>query len=38
VRGLLAVPPGVDEEAYQRAGYVAALEVARRTYGPLSVR
>lgn len=36
VRGLLAVPPGVDEEAYQRAGYVAALDAARRTYGSLA--
>jgi dihydroorotate dehydrogenase (fumarate) len=36
VRGLLAVPPGVDEEAYERAGYVAALDAARRTYGSLA--
>lgn len=34
-RGLLAVPAGVDQSAYERAGYVAALEKARRTYGDL---
>ena len=34
-RGLLAVPAGVDQGAYERAGYVAALEKARRTYGDL---
>ena len=33
VRGLLAVPAGVDQGAYERAGYVAALERARTTYG-----
>lgn len=33
VRGLLAVPGDVDPTAYERAGYVAALEAARRTYG-----
>jgi dihydroorotate dehydrogenase (fumarate) len=32
-RGLLAVPVGVDRGAYERAGYVAALAKARRTYG-----
>jgi len=32
-RGLLAVPVGVDQSAYERAGYVAALERARQTYG-----
>ena len=38
-RGLLAVPAGVDQAAYERAGYVAALEKARTTYGDLgSVR
>ena len=31
----LAVPAGVDADAYQRAGYVAALNSARRTYGGL---
>ncbi len=34
-RGLLAVPAGVDEAAYERAGYVAALERARERYAPL---
>ena len=34
-RGRLAVPVGVDRGAYERAGYVAALEEARRTYGDL---
>ncbi|MBK8447359.1 MAG: dihydroorotate dehydrogenase-like protein [Micropruina sp.] len=34
-RGLLAVPAGADATALQRAGYVAALENARRTYGAL---
>lgn len=34
-RGLLAVPAEVDTEAHERAGYVAALEKARRTYGDL---
>ena len=29
----LAVPVGVDQSAYERAGYVAALAKARRTYG-----
>jgi dihydroorotate dehydrogenase (fumarate) len=33
LRGRLAVPSGVDPSAYERAGYVAALEKARRTYG-----
>jgi len=28
IRGLLAVPPGTDEEAYERAGYVNALRAA----------
>ena len=34
-RALLAVPADVDPNAYQRAGYVAALDAARRTYGDL---
>jgi dihydroorotate dehydrogenase (fumarate) len=34
-RGLLAVPEEVDTAAHERAGYVAALERARRTYGDL---
>ncbi len=36
LRGLLAVPVGVDQTAYERAGYVSALEKARSTYGDLS--
>jgi len=35
VRGLLAVPTDVETTAYARAGYVSALEKAKRTYGPL---
>ena len=35
-RARLAVPTGVDPDAYQRAGYVAALDTARRTYGALN--
>lgn len=39
LRGRLAVPVGVDRDAYERAGYVAALEQLRRTYGdPLAAR
>ncbi len=34
-RGRLAVPVDVDRDAYQRAGYVAALDAARSTYGAL---
>jgi dihydroorotate dehydrogenase (fumarate) len=34
VRGLRAVPPGVEAAAYQRSGYVAVLETAQRTYSP----
>ncbi len=33
VRGMLAVPTDVDETAYERAGYVAALEKAKQVYG-----
>ncbi|GGL29153.1 dihydroorotate dehydrogenase-like protein [Phycicoccus endophyticus] len=36
VRGRLAVPTDVDASAHGRAGYVAALERARRTYGDLA--
>ena len=36
-RGRLAVPTGVDQTAYERAGYVAALERARHTYGDVVV-
>lgn len=32
-RGLLAVPVDVDADAYERAGYVAALERAKQVYG-----
>ncbi|MEL4505544.1 dihydroorotate dehydrogenase-like protein [Luteococcus sp. H138] len=32
-RGLLAIPADVDADAYERAGYVAALEKAKATYG-----
>ena len=32
-RGLLAVPLDVDADSYERAGYVAALERAKATYG-----
>ncbi|MEO9138213.1 MAG: dihydroorotate dehydrogenase-like protein [Jatrophihabitans sp.] len=35
LRGLLAVPPGVDEAAYERAGYVDVLQTAGRDYGRL---
>jgi dihydroorotate dehydrogenase (fumarate) len=35
LRGKLAVPPGADETAHERAGYVAALRAANaRAYGP----
>ncbi|MDO5736696.1 MAG: dihydroorotate dehydrogenase-like protein [Propionibacteriaceae bacterium] len=34
-RGLLAVPKDVDASGYERAGYVAALEKAKNTYGSL---
>lgn len=35
MRGLLAVPGDAEANAYQRAGYVAALEKAKTTYGSL---
>jgi dihydroorotate dehydrogenase (fumarate) len=35
-RGRLSVPRDVDGTAYERAGYVAALEHARETYGGLA--
>ncbi len=35
MRGLLAVPAEVDAGAYERGGYVAALEQARGIYGDL---
>jgi dihydroorotate dehydrogenase (fumarate) len=35
LRGLLAVPPGADQTAYERAGYVSALREANETtFGP----
>ena len=34
VRGLLSVPLGADEEAYERAGYVGALRAANSGCGP----
>ena len=34
VRGLLAVPDGTDQAAYERAGYVTALQAANKGYGP----
>jgi len=34
VRGLLSVPAGTDEAAYERAGFVTALDAANRGYGP----
>jgi dihydroorotate dehydrogenase (fumarate) len=33
VRGLLSVPPTIDETAYERAGYVTALQEAQEAYG-----
>lgn len=33
LRGRLSVPAGVDQGAYERAGYVTALAKARQTYG-----
>lgn len=35
IRGLLALSPDIDTAAYERAGYLAALEKARRTYASL---
>ncbi|HHT13127.1 MAG TPA: diguanylate cyclase, partial [Propionibacterium sp.] len=34
-RGLLAVPADAAADAYERAGYVSALEKAKATYGSL---
>ena len=34
LRGRLAVPPGVDQAAYERAGYVSALRAADSSSGP----
>ncbi|MDO5501109.1 MAG: dihydroorotate dehydrogenase-like protein, partial [Propionibacteriaceae bacterium] len=36
MRGLLAVPADADQTAYERAGYLAALEKAKQTYAPMS--
>ena len=35
IRGLLAVPADAAADAYERAGYVSALEKAKATYGTL---
>jgi dihydroorotate dehydrogenase (fumarate) len=35
MRGLLSVPPDVDPDEYERAGYVSALEKAKTVYGSL---
>ena len=34
VRGMLAVPAGGDQAAYERAGYVGALRAANTAQGP----
>ncbi len=34
IRGMLAVPAGEDEAAYERAAYVSALRAANDAYGP----
>ena len=34
VRGLLAVPAGAHGSAFERAGYLTAIEESTRTYGP----
>ena len=35
LRGLLSVPPGIDEAEHERAGYVGAMQAANRsTDGP----
>ena len=38
VRGRLAVPADADATAYERAGYVAALERGRSTHSSLGIR
>lgn len=35
MRGMLAIPAGADATAYERAGYVSALEKAKQQYGAL---
>ena len=34
VRGMLALPAGTDEAAYERAGYVRAMQAANSSRGP----
>jgi hypothetical protein len=34
VRGLLSVPHGSDQAAYERAGYVTVMRAANRSHGP----
>jgi hypothetical protein len=34
VRGMLALPAGIDEAAYERAGYVRAMQAANSSRGP----
>jgi dihydroorotate dehydrogenase (fumarate) len=34
LRGLLALPPGTDETAWERAGYLSTLHAAERSYAP----
>jgi dihydroorotate dehydrogenase (fumarate) len=34
VRGMLALPEGTDEVAYERAGYVRAMQAANSSRGP----
>ncbi len=34
VRGMLALPEGTDEAAYERAGYVSAMQAANSSRGP----
>ena len=38
VRGRLAVPREADPNAYERAGYVSALEHGRQTYSAMGIR
>jgi dihydroorotate dehydrogenase (fumarate) len=34
VRGMLALPAGTDQPAYERAGYVRAMQAANSSPGP----
>lgn len=36
MRGLLATPEGMEGDRYARSGYVASLQKAARTYGPMA--